>query len=173
VSVKGANPRHEIRLFHTERQPLSQQSALARAIPGRDTRPGGVGREAWTKLGLDRRAPLQPTRFRDAAIYPRGEDQLREFAKRSCSLRNSKFLSCESKFFTTSYRNRRTVDRPAPLLGVSTTAAEGPVDYRKSVAFRPKRHLVRRLQPEISSLTYVSRAFGVYSTVTDLARFLG
>ena len=65
--IKGANRRHEIRLFHTERQPLPQQSALARAIPDRDTRPGGVGQEAWTQLGLDRRAPLQPARLRVGA----------------------------------------------------------------------------------------------------------
>src|SRR5580704_585885 len=39
ASDKGAIRRHEIRLFHTERQPLPQQSAFARAVPGRDTRP--------------------------------------------------------------------------------------------------------------------------------------
>ena len=59
ASAKGANRRHEIRLFHAERQPLPRQSALARAIPGGDTRPGGVGRETWTQLGLDRRATLR------------------------------------------------------------------------------------------------------------------
>src|SRR5208282_6376412 len=51
ISSDGANRRHEIRLFHTKRKPLPQQSAFARAISCRDTRPGGVGGEAWTKHG--------------------------------------------------------------------------------------------------------------------------
>ena len=65
--------------------------------------------------------------------------------------------------FTDYIRRKPSVGRPQRCrienLGALSTMS------RKSIGRMPK--------PKFRSLTFVSRAFGAYSTVTDLARFLG
>ena len=79
--------RHAVRLLHAERQPLSRQSATGRGLHQGHLCRGAVRREDRPELGLDRRAPFQPSgRQRLAAGDPgpacRRHDQASPGARR-------------------------------------------------------------------------------------------